>query len=763
MFYGALGRVGIRAISGTSFSPILLFANGEQGAWYDPSDFLPNWRLNLLTYTEQFDNAAWVASLTGVGTVTKSTTNAGEAPDGTTTADRVIFNLNGGTATTDIALLRQNNATTGDLTFSIAAKSFDGTSSYAMQIIKPDGTAQSITVTGAWQRFSVTGTASGAVNYGLRLRGGQTPTNSDTADVLLWGADLRLTSNASVSPTYQKITDGIQDYLTYQPQPVMFQDSAGTTPVTAVEQPVGLLLDKSKGLALGAELVTNGDFSGGSTGWTLGTGWTISGGVASFSAGAGAELIQTGRNFAANTTYKITFDMTQVSGGGFRFVVDTTGSFVSSYFTTTASHTLVFSVGATSTRLRLGALGGANFSIDNISVRELPGNHASQSTSASRPVLSARVNLLTYSEQFDNAAWTNASPDTPTVTANNLVAPDGTTTGDTLTAATGGIASQARQSINVTGALAYTFSVFIKQGTSTQSRILVRDQTNGLNFLQTTALTWSSGVPVIAPGTGTWATPVSVGNGWWRIAGTGTAGAGASVNVLVSVYPDNSAGTGSLGVWGADLRVTNVGVGLPAYQRVAAATDYDTSGFPLYLKFDGTDDSLATGTIDPGVVDKAQGFMGASALAPRSNNSPVWQFGNTTTTATDAFLRFITGDGSTDSYRATLFGSAGNSSPRVTKVVPYTSVFSTLFDAAETGSGEISVRENATVTAVGSATDSGVTSFGSQVLYIGKQDTAAGYLNGRIYSLILRFSAANLSDAQIASTETYVNNLTKAY
>ena len=34
----------------------------------------------------------------------------------------------------------------------------------------------------------------------------------------------------------------------------MFQDAAGTTPVTAVEQPVGLVLDKSKGLVLGPEL-----------------------------------------------------------------------------------------------------------------------------------------------------------------------------------------------------------------------------------------------------------------------------------------------------------------------------------------------------------------------------------------------------------------------------------------------------------------------------------------------------------------------------
>lgn len=57
----------------------------------------------------------------------------------------------------------------------------------------------------------------------------------------------------------------------------MFQDSAGTTPVTAVEQPVGLMLDKRLGLARGPEIVVNGDFTSGTTGWTgTGAGVTIS-------------------------------------------------------------------------------------------------------------------------------------------------------------------------------------------------------------------------------------------------------------------------------------------------------------------------------------------------------------------------------------------------------------------------------------------------------------------------------------------------------
>jgi hypothetical protein len=40
-----------------------LFKSGEQGAWYDPSDINLAWRKNLLSYSEQFDNAYWTKNL----------------------------------------------------------------------------------------------------------------------------------------------------------------------------------------------------------------------------------------------------------------------------------------------------------------------------------------------------------------------------------------------------------------------------------------------------------------------------------------------------------------------------------------------------------------------------------------------------------------------------------------------------------------------------------------------------------------------------
>ena len=61
----------------------------------------------------------------------------------------------------------------------------------------------------------------------------------------------------------------------------IFQDAAGTTPVTAVEQPVGLMLDKSKGLVRGAELVTNGTFDTDLSGWASTASWAWNAGKAS--------------------------------------------------------------------------------------------------------------------------------------------------------------------------------------------------------------------------------------------------------------------------------------------------------------------------------------------------------------------------------------------------------------------------------------------------------------------------------------------------
>jgi len=98
-----------RRRAGAAFSPYSLFASGEQGVWYDPSDLTPekvSWRRNLLTYSQDFENAAWTKSNASIlsnlalysqdfdnaawGKSTASVTaNTSVAPDGTTTGDTV--------------------------------------------------------------------------------------------------------------------------------------------------------------------------------------------------------------------------------------------------------------------------------------------------------------------------------------------------------------------------------------------------------------------------------------------------------------------------------------------------------------------------------------------------------------------------------------------------------------------------------------------------------------------------------------------------
>jgi hypothetical protein len=67
-----------------------------------------------------------------------------------------------------------------------------------MHLQDAGGATRLITVTGAWTRYDVSSLApGGALNVSIGLRGGQTPANSNTADVLVWGAQLELGSTAS--------------------------------------------------------------------------------------------------------------------------------------------------------------------------------------------------------------------------------------------------------------------------------------------------------------------------------------------------------------------------------------------------------------------------------------------------------------------------------------------------------------------------------------------------------------------------------------
>ena len=173
----------------------------------------------------------------------------------------------------------------------------------------------------------------------------------------------------------------------------MFQDSAGTTPVTAVEQPVGLMLDKSKGLVLGPELVTNGTFDTDTSGWSADDALlAASGGAITITNtntyGHAYQIIST----EVGKTYRVNYTVVAQTSLVSRFYILTPAliTIYASATLTPGSYSVVFTAVGTTTRIGLytnTVVVAETTTWDNISVKELPGNHAVQATSTKRPVL----------------------------------------------------------------------------------------------------------------------------------------------------------------------------------------------------------------------------------------------------------------------------------------------------------------------------------------------------------------------------------------
>ncbi len=357
------------------------------------------------------------------------------------------------------------------------------------------------------------------------------------------------------------------------------------------------------------------------------------------------------------------------------------------------------------------------------------GNHAFQTSNPSRPTLSARYNLLTKTEQFqDGAVWFLTSG--VSITANSGLAPDGTTTAD-LMSFTSVSYPQVRQNVTLQANTSYTFSCYIK-----------RVSGSGIGSFDI------FGVGVINV-----AQQFTTTTNWQRVSVTGTTTAAGSATVFVCPEYEPTK-TGSYLIWGADLRPTNDGVGIPAYQRVNTATDYDTTGFPPYLAFNGVDRWMQTATITPG-TDKAQVFAGVRKLSDAAQGT-VAEFSASLAANNGTFYLAAPNSAAANLAFASK-GTAAATAIATPFAAPLTSVLTGLGDIA----GDVStVRVNGAATT--DVTDQGTGNYLAYPMYIGRRGGTSLPYNGRIYSLITRFGP-NLTAAQIASTETYVNTKTKAY
>ena len=185
----------------------------------------------------------------------------------------------------------------------------------------------------------------------------------------------------------------------------MFRDAAGTIPVTDVGQPVGLILDKSKGLAVN-ELIRDVNFDNPAN-WLIQpsgtTAVTIANGVLSFNAVTNYRAIQASTNTVANKSYTITVEVSSyVRGDPFLLV----GGVEVNIPKSVGKHTLkVFATSnASIITIYAGKFGvGGEWSATSISIKEIAGNHAYQTTSASRPILRQNAVTGAYYLEFDGS------------------------------------------------------------------------------------------------------------------------------------------------------------------------------------------------------------------------------------------------------------------------------------------------------------------------------------------------------------------------
>jgi hypothetical protein len=206
------------------FTPASLFTGGEQGGWWSASDLDDTklaWRRNLLTYTDDLTNAAWSKT---TATVTTGILD----PDGGFTAFTI-------TATASNADVRQAVGNYGGGNTSIWMRRRTGSGD--VQGFTGSSYTSWPSLSTSWQRLSIAMNATNTQYMMLKLL-----VSGDAIDV--WHPQ----AEADIGPTptaYQSMLDYNTSFLAAFPNHALFQDSAGTTAVTGVEQPVGLIKDKS--------------------------------------------------------------------------------------------------------------------------------------------------------------------------------------------------------------------------------------------------------------------------------------------------------------------------------------------------------------------------------------------------------------------------------------------------------------------------------------------------------------------------------------
>ena len=155
-----------------------------------------------------------------------------------------------------------------------------------------------------------------------------------------------------------------------------------------------------------------------------------------------------------------------------------------------------------------------------------------------------RLNLQLRSEEFDNAVWSKVNA---SITANQIVAPNGEYTADQLTATASSLSTYVYEQHSLSTSTDYSMSVFVKKGTSNLVRLDLEDFTSGTQG----RMTFNLNTKEITNEVGT-ASYEDYGNGWYRLKVSFTTSATLGIHYL-RIWDFETVNGAYFYLWGAQI------------------------------------------------------------------------------------------------------------------------------------------------------------------------------------------------------------------
>ena len=364
-----------------------------------------------------------------------------------------------------------------------------------------------------------------------------------------------------------------------------YLDSAGTT-AASVDNPVGLSLDALQAMTLGSELLSGNWQNGYTTSFDTFT----STNPTSFSGtNASTESVRViaPASFVAGTTYQVTLAGSLANATiASSWVSNSVYGGVQDIGLTSIGQQIIFKAASTADSLMIIFAASSGAAVNaQVSVREIPGIHATQATTANKAILRrGLLNQLTYSQDASNAAWSKISA---------------TATASKITEATGSSQHYISQSIDMPDG-PVTFAAIFAPAERSWATMYLGSVNSSAWFNSSTGVIGTTKASITA-------SIASLANGYKLCVITGTqTGLGAITRGLYIADADNSntyTGDGTSGILfgGAGLfqgtytaqQILDAG-GIPLTTSAAAS---NPNAGKYSWSFDGSNDSLLTGNL----------------------------------------------------------------------------------------------------------------------------------------------------------------------